>query len=93
MVDLGQETDLWGCHGVVIWEEELEVEDATWDGLVDVYGEGGGRRTFVGRLRWSMNLDVEVAKVIFMWNCADAWDTADCYCDVVAQGTGTPKLS
>lgn len=29
MVYLGKETDLWWCHWVVVWEEELEVEDAT----------------------------------------------------------------
>mgnify|MGYP001585049193 CR=1 FL=1 len=30
VVDLGEEADLWGGHWVVIWEEEFEVEDATW---------------------------------------------------------------
>jgi hypothetical protein len=34
VVDLGEETDLWGRHWVIIWEEEFEVEDATWDVLV-----------------------------------------------------------
>lgn len=34
VVDLGEETDLGGRHWVIIWEEEFEVEDATWDVLV-----------------------------------------------------------
>jgi hypothetical protein len=29
MVDFGQESDLWWGHGVIIWEEQLELEDAT----------------------------------------------------------------
>lgn len=76
MVDLGQKANLWRRHGVVVWEEELEAEDAAWEMLVDVYGGGKGRRTFVGRLRWTVDLDVEVAKIILVWNCADAWHTA-----------------
>lgn len=31
VVDLGEETDLGGRHWVIIWEEEFEVKDATWD--------------------------------------------------------------
>jgi hypothetical protein len=29
MVDLGQEPDLRRCHGVVVWEEKLKLENAT----------------------------------------------------------------
>ena len=29
MIDLCQEADLWWCHGVIVWEEEFELEDAT----------------------------------------------------------------
>ena len=81
MVDLGQETNLGWGHWVVVWEEELEVEDAAWGVLVvGLCGGGvegvGGERTFVWRLAWAVDLDVEVAKVILMWDCADAWDSA-----------------
>jgi len=27
VVDFGQESDLWWRHGIVVWEEELEVEN------------------------------------------------------------------
>ena len=30
VVDFGQEPDLWWGHWVVIWEEKLELENATW---------------------------------------------------------------
>lgn len=36
VVDLGKEADLGGRHWVVIWEEEFEVEDATWGALVRI---------------------------------------------------------
>lgn len=36
VVDLGEESDLGGRHWVVIWEEEFEVEDATWGVLVRI---------------------------------------------------------
>lgn len=58
VVDLGQETNLWWGHRVVIWEEELKVEDAA----------------LVWRLRWAVDLDVEVSEVIVVRNCADARD-------------------
>lgn len=34
VVDLGQESDLWRCHGVVVWQEELELEYSSCDGSV-----------------------------------------------------------
>jgi hypothetical protein len=30
MIDLGQEANLGRSHGVVVWEEELELEDASY---------------------------------------------------------------
>jgi hypothetical protein len=30
VVDLGKEADLWGCHGVVVGQEQFELEDSTW---------------------------------------------------------------
>ena len=42
VVDLGEKANLGRGHGVVVWEEELEVEDATWEGLMDVLGPPGG---------------------------------------------------
>jgi hypothetical protein len=34
VIDLGKETDLGRSHGVVVWEEELELEDAAYMLLV-----------------------------------------------------------
>lgn len=42
VVDLGEKANLGWRHGVVVWEEELEVEDATWEGLVDALGRPPG---------------------------------------------------
>ena len=30
VVDLGQETNPGWCHGIVVWKEEFELEDAPW---------------------------------------------------------------
>lgn len=29
VVDLGQEADLGGCHGIIVGKEELKTEDST----------------------------------------------------------------
>ncbi len=56
MVDLRQETNLRWCHRVIIWQEELQVEDAA----------------FVWGLCWAVDLDVEVAEVVFVRDGGDA---------------------
>lgn len=33
MVDLGEEADLWRCHGIVVWKEQLEIEYAACNGV------------------------------------------------------------
>jgi hypothetical protein len=33
MVDLGEESDLGGSHGVVVGKEELELEGAAWESV------------------------------------------------------------
>lgn len=58
MIDFGQESDLWGGHGVIIWEEELELKDAA----------------FIWGLAGTMYGDVEVPEVVFVGNCTDAGD-------------------
>jgi len=58
MVDLGQESDLGWGHRIIIWEEELELEDTAL-----IWGLAG-----------TMYRDVEVSEVVFVGNCADAWD-------------------
>lgn len=50
MVDLGQESDFWRSHRVVIWEEEFELEYTA----------------FIRGLRRAMDCDVEVSEVVFM---------------------------
>lgn len=30
MKDLGEESNLWGSHGIVVWEEELQLENAAY---------------------------------------------------------------
>jgi hypothetical protein len=62
VVDLGQKPDLGRSHGIVVWEEELEVEDAA----------------LIGGLGGSMDLDVEVAEVVFVGNGGDAWNSVEC---------------
>lgn len=73
VVDLGEEADLGWCHGVVVGQEEFELEDAAWvrseESLV--------RRvrlpcTFVWRLRGTVNLDVKVAQVVFVGDGLDS---------------------
>ena len=58
MVDLGEETDLGRGHGVVFGKEKLEAEDAAF-----VRGLGG-----------SMDGDVEIAEVVFVWDRVDSRD-------------------
>lgn len=33
MVNFGQEPDLGRCHGIVVWKEKFEFEDAPWEGV------------------------------------------------------------
>ena len=51
VVDLGSEQNLWWDHGVLIWQEKLTVEDAT----------------FVWSLAWTSDLHVEVSGIGFVW--------------------------
>lgn len=53
VVDLGEEADLRWRHGVVVGEEELELEDAAWGGQSAARTPpcgGRRRRTLVRRL-------------------------------------------
>lgn len=90
--DLGEEADLGRGHGVVVGEEELELEDAACVDQVniDTYvvalsPEMGFRQesrvrflsaTFVRRLGGTVDLDIEVAKVLLVRHSADSRDTA-----------------
>jgi len=52
MVDLGQEPNLGRSHGIVVWQEELELEYAS----------------LIRRLRRAMYAHVEIPQVILMWD-------------------------
>lgn len=56
MVDLSSEKNLGRDHGVLVWQEKLAVEDAT----------------FVWRLGWSCDFDVEVSGVALVWLSVNA---------------------
>lgn len=56
VVDLGAEEDLGGDHGVIVGEEQLQVEHSA----------------FVGRVSWTSNLDEEVSAVGLRWLSVDA---------------------
>jgi hypothetical protein len=53
VVDLGKEADLGGCHGIVVGQEQFELEDSTWV-MCQSRGRSSRARlrwgTFVGRL-------------------------------------------
>ena len=51
VVDLGSEKNLGRDHGVLIWQEEFAVENAT----------------FVRRVREACDLDIEVSEVLLVW--------------------------
>ena len=56
VVDLGSEEDLRWDHWVLVWEEELAIEDTS----------------FVWSVGWAGNLDVEVSVVLLVWFSVDA---------------------
>ena len=58
VVDLGSEEDLWWHHWVLLWQEELAVEETA----------------FVWGLGWTSDLDVEVSVVLLVWLSVDAND-------------------
>ena len=80
VVDLGQEADLGWCHGVIVWKEELELEDSTCIVLSEVCKPGCVATewrglTFVWRLAWAVYRDIEVSQVVLMRNSADTGNT------------------
>jgi len=60
VVDLGEEADLGRSHGVVVWQEQLELEDAA----------------LVRRLRGAIDGDVEIPQVVIVRRRRDALDSA-----------------
>ena len=58
VVDLGSEEDLWWHHWVLLWQEELAVEETA----------------FVWGLGWTSDLDVEVSIVLLVWLSVDAYN-------------------
>lgn len=82
MENLGEETDLGRRHGVVVGEEELELEDAAWGRMISVMKAVHGVecwvsvRTFVRRLSRAVDLDVEIAQVVLVRDGTDSRDAA-----------------
>lgn len=58
MVDLGQETDFGRCHRVIFREKKLETEDPS----------------LIWALRGSVDSDIEIPEVVFVWNSVDSWN-------------------
>ena len=58
VVNLGSEEDLWWHHWVLLWQEELAVEETA----------------FVWGLGWTSDLDVEVSIVLLVWLSVDAYN-------------------
>lgn len=72
MVDLGKKSDFrWG-HRVVVWQEELQFEDAA----------------FVGRLCGTIDGDIEVSQVLFVWYCIDTGYAGSFSLDFACPGAG-----
>lgn len=78
MIDLGQKANLGRSHRVVLWQKQLEAEDAT---LKEVNNHTNSLcmllLTFVRRLCRSVNGDIEVTQVIFVRYGVDARNSAD----------------
>lgn len=73
VVNLGQEADLWGRHGIIVGEKQLKSKDATCkDQCQTDSGKHSVVHTLIWRLRRTVNGDIEVAEVIFVWDSIDA---------------------
>ena len=82
MKDLGEETDLWWRHGVVVGKKQLELENTPfascqWRSTAArrTKMEEAGGPTFIGRLGWAVDLDIKVAQVVLVGDSADARDS------------------
>lgn len=62
VVDLRSEENLWWDHGVLVWQEELAVEDAA----------------LIWSLTWASDLDEEVSGVVLVGLSVDADDWVLC---------------
>lgn len=81
MVDLGEEADLGGSHGIVVWQEQLKLEDTTCLPRLSVGCEAPPdtlkvELTLVWRLRGAINSNVEIAQVVVVRSRRDALDPA-----------------
>lgn len=67
MVDLGEEADLGRSHGVVVWQEQLELEDAACELSVGYEAPPFALElTLVRRLRGAIDGDVEIPQVVIV---------------------------
>lgn len=76
MVDASEEAYPGRTHRVVVWEKELEAEDATYKNYIStVFSEPeiSYSLTFIAASAWSIDQYVEVSSVLLMWYRRDAW--------------------
>jgi len=77
VVDLGEEADLGRSHGVVVWQEQLELEDAACELSVGYEAPPFALElTLVRRLRGAIDGDVEIPQVVIVRRRRDALDSA-----------------
>lgn len=78
VVNLGQESDLWWGHRVVIWQEQFEFEDTAFLLCQPLVARWCVKKilTFIWRLSGAVYRDIKISEVVFVRDCADAWNTA-----------------
>jgi hypothetical protein len=71
VIDPGQEADLGRRHRVVVWKKQLQLEHAPYSSQSWSH-KARQSHTFVWRLGGTIDGDVEIAKVVVVWDCRDA---------------------
>lgn len=73
VVNLGQEADLWGSHGIIVGEKQLKSKDATCKHQRQINsGKHSVVHTLIWRLRGTVDGNIEVPEVIIVRDCIDA---------------------
>ena len=76
MVNLGEEADLGRSHGVVVWQEQLELEDAACEQSVGCEAPLFALElTLVWRLRGAIDGYVEIPQVVIVRRRRDTLDS------------------
>lgn len=75
MIDFSQKPDLGRRHGIVLRQEQFQFKNATFNQSVTIFWLRGSQvRTFIWGLGGAVYADVEVSKVIVMWDSTDSWN-------------------